>query len=48
MQRLERIAHLIGETAEAAEEALVALDSFNADALLNPATSPDSKPGDWG
>lgn len=48
MQRLERIAQLIGATAEAADEALVALDSFNADALLNPATSTDSKPGDWG
>jgi len=47
-QRLERIAQLVGATAEAADQALVALDSFNADTLPNPATSTDSKADDWG
>lgn len=32
-QRLDRNAHLIGATREAAEAALLAVDAFNADAL---------------
>jgi len=40
-QKLERLAHLIGMTADAASTALVAVDAFNADAL-NPAIASDA------
>lgn len=47
-QRLERIAHLVGATAEAAAVAVVAVDSFNAEVLVTPTISTDTDPDDWG
>jgi len=43
-QRLERLAHLVGATAEAAAAALVAVDTLNAD-LLNPTIAADAAHG---
>lgn len=45
-QRLERAAHLIGLTREAAEQALNAVDAFNADAL-NPTIPEDANQDGW-
>ena len=46
MQRLDRVAHLIGATADAAEIAIVAVDGFNAATLVNPVAN-GSNPTDW-
>jgi predicted ABC-type transport system involved in lysophospholipase L1 biosynthesis ATPase subunit len=45
-QRIERLAHLIGATAEAAAAAIVVVDRLNADAL-NTAIPPSTKLDDW-
>jgi hypothetical protein len=45
-QRLERLAHLVGATAEAAAAALVAVDTLNSD-LLNPKIAAGAEPGEW-
>jgi hypothetical protein len=45
-QKIERLAHLIGATAEAAAAAVVVVDRLNADAL-NPEISGDKKPDHW-
>jgi hypothetical protein len=45
-QTIERLAHLIGATAEAAAAAVVVVDRLNADAL-NPTIAEGEKPEDW-
>jgi len=45
-QRIERLAHLIGATAEAAAAAIVVVDRLNADAL-NTAIPESTKLDDW-
>ena len=45
-QRLERLAHLVGATAEAAAAALLVVDRLGAD-LLNPTIAKDAEPGEW-
>lgn len=45
-QRIERLAHLIGATSEAATAALVVVDRLNAEALSS-AIPADAEPGSW-
>ena len=46
-QQIERLAHLVGASREAAEAALCAVDALNADIADDSVITSAARPGDW-